>query len=85
MPNLLKQTVQQYLSRHSRLPSKIVVDPLALVALGLKKSVTPRFNGIPVECREIAPTPGTKAENLGIHLVVDKTKQTVIHLEAFDC
>jgi hypothetical protein len=29
-----------------------VIEPLALVALGLKQSVGPMWSGVPVECRD---------------------------------
>lgn len=43
--------VEKFQERHGRLPLKIVVAPVALVALGLKKSVSSTWNDIPVECR----------------------------------
>lgn len=43
--------VEKFQEKHDRLPLKIVVAPVALVALGLKKSVLPVWDGIPVECR----------------------------------
>ena len=43
--------LEKFQKRHSRLPDKIVVAPVALVALGLKKSVAPLWEGVPVECR----------------------------------
>ena len=48
---VLSQMVEKFREKHGRLPAKIVVAPVALVALGLKKSVAPLWNGIPVECR----------------------------------
>jgi hypothetical protein len=43
--------VRRFLAVHGRLPDKIVVAPVALVALGLKQSVAPVWEGVPVECR----------------------------------
>jgi hypothetical protein len=43
--------VEKFREKHQRLPAKIVVAPVALVALGLKSSVAPVWNGLPVECR----------------------------------
>lgn len=43
--------VEKFQEKHQRPPLRIVVAPVALVALGLKKSVSPVWEGIPVECR----------------------------------
>lgn len=43
--------VEQFRQKHGRLPDKIVVAPVALVTLGIKKSVAPSWDGVPVECR----------------------------------
>jgi hypothetical protein len=48
---LLSQMLEKFQRRHNFLPEKIVVAPVALVALGLKKSVAPLWEGVPVECR----------------------------------
>lgn len=48
---VLTQMVEKFQQRHGRPPLKIVVAPVALVALGLKQSLAPFWNGIPVECR----------------------------------
>lgn len=46
--------VEQFVSANQgRQPEKIIVEPLALVGLGLKHSIAPIWNGVPVECREI--------------------------------
>jgi hypothetical protein len=52
---LLTKLIQQYAKAHQgSLPIKIVVEPLALVALGLKQSVAPSWGGVPVECRDFS-------------------------------
>jgi hypothetical protein len=48
---VLTQMVAKFRERHDRLPARIVVAPVALIALGLKQSLTPVWDGIPVECR----------------------------------
>ena len=63
--------VEKFREKHGRPPVKIVVAPVALFALGLKKSVSPFWNGIPVECRlfknnEVAHRCVKEARNLGI-------------------
>lgn len=45
--------VEQFKASHQgKLPEKIVVEPLALVSLTLKKSIAPRWAGCPIECRD---------------------------------
>lgn len=54
MKKLLTKMVEQFREAHEGgVPDRIVVEPVALVALGIKRSVAPVWNGIPVECREI--------------------------------
>lgn len=48
---VLTGMVQKFSERHGRPPEKIVVAPVALVALGLRKSIAPVWNDVPVECR----------------------------------
>jgi len=50
---LLSQMVEQYQRRHNCLPKKIVLTPLAMTGLAVKRTVGPVWNGVPVECREI--------------------------------
>ena len=66
---MLTQLVNQFKDRHQRLPEKIVLHPLALAALAIKKSVAPMWNGIPVECREIKPSAKASTVRLGITVV----------------
>jgi hypothetical protein len=77
---LLSKLLEQFKAAHGgALPEKIVVEPVALVALGLKKSVAPMWQGVPVECREMSkeearkPGQGTR---LGV-LLDTKTDQIV--------
>ena len=82
---LLSQFVDQYQQRHHQLPKKIFVHPLALVALGVKRSVAPRWNGIAVECSEVLPESHGRNGGtcLGIYIKTTPKKQPV--LQAFDC
>lgn len=48
---VLSLMVETFRQKHGRLPEKIVVAPVALVALGIKRSVAPVWDGVPVECR----------------------------------
>lgn len=52
--SLLSKLINQFKQAHGgALPERIVVEPVALVALGAKKSIAPVWQGIKVECREI--------------------------------
>lgn len=77
--------VEQFQARHRRLPARIVVDPLALVALGLRRSVAPVWNGIPVECREVEPAPPKGAPTaLGVCVHVDPENPATAYLQGFE-
>lgn len=43
--------LENFQAKHGRKPEKIVVAPLALVSLSIKKTVAVSWDGIPVECR----------------------------------
>ncbi len=63
---VLTLLVNQFKTRHGgKTPKEIVVHPVALAALALKQSIAPRWNGIPVVCREVEPEK-IGGENLGI-------------------
>lgn len=49
--SILSLMVEEFQRKHGRLPDKIVVAPVALMALGIKKSLAPLWDGVPVECR----------------------------------
>lgn len=61
--------VGQYQARHGRLPSEIVVHPVALAALAVKQAVAPACNGIPVRCREVKPVPNPSAGKMGVTVI----------------
>lgn len=69
---VLSQMVDKFRQKHGHPPEKIVVAPVALVSLGLKKSVAPVWHGVPVVCRlfdeaEVASKhEKAKVRNLGI-------------------
>jgi hypothetical protein len=51
---LLTKMLAQFQEAHGgAMPLKIVVEPVALVALGIKKSAAQVWNGVPVTCREV--------------------------------
>ena len=82
---LLSQMVDQFRARHNRLPSRIVIDPLALVSLGLRRSVAPFWSGIPVECRDISPEPPKSTPTaLGVCVQVNPKNKAEAYLQAFD-
>jgi hypothetical protein len=67
---VLSQMVDQFRQRHQRPPDKVVLAPLACLALAVKQSLAPTWNGIPVECREIAEHEATKDRSLVKSLAV---------------
>jgi hypothetical protein len=82
---VLSQLVEQFRARHHKMPSRIVVDPLALVSLGLRRSIAPVWNGIPVECREINPAPlQSKPTALGVCVQTDPQDPKVSYLQGFE-
>jgi len=66
---VLSQLVQQYQQRRGRLPDEIVVHPVALAALAIKQSVAPKWNGVPVKCREVKPIAAPTGLKLGITVI----------------
>lgn len=75
--------VEQYQQRHKKLPEKIIVHPLALVSLGLRRSIAPVWNGIPVECREITQQDGKRGgTRLGVTVEAKRKEATLV---SFDC
>jgi hypothetical protein len=50
---LLTQFVNQFKARNGKSPTRIVIAPVAAVALALKRSLGPVWNGIPVEMRKV--------------------------------
>ena len=80
---ILSQMVEQYQQRHQCLPEKILVHPLALVALGIRRSVAPVWNGVRVECREVSPKEGKKGGRcLGVYLEARGRETSLV---SFDC
>lgn len=82
---VLTLMVRRFQEKHSRSPLKIVIAPVALVALGMKKSVAPTWNGVPVECRlfkesEVAPPKydRTKVKNLGIFVKENRGRMRLV-------
>jgi len=75
---VLTQMVEKFREKHGKLPARIVVAPVALVALGLKKSVAPVWEGIPVECRlfrkkeVVAAAGGVPVVSLGVFVKKEK-------------
>lgn len=50
-PKILSQMVEQFRQEHNQAPREIVVAPVALLALGIKQSVMPFWDNVPVKCR----------------------------------
>lgn len=72
--------VHQFSEAHGgKQPDLIVVEPLALVALGLKKSVGPVWQGVKVECREIEQEEVTKkGKGTLLGVLLDTAKNQVV-------
>jgi hypothetical protein len=62
--------VEQFRARHSRLPEKIVIAPLACLALAAKQSLAPVWEGIQIECRDIQETEATPERHLAKNLAI---------------
>lgn len=66
---ILVQMVQEFRKKHGALPTRITVTPMALSLLVLRKTFSPRCEGVPVEARlfdegEAVPN----GPNLGVFL-----------------
>lgn len=59
--NVLTEMLQQFQRKHQKLPQHIVVSPLALLALSLRKSIAQRWQQIPVVCRDLREDEVAKA------------------------
>lgn len=80
---LLSQMVGQFQKRHKRPPERIIIHPLALVALGIRRSVAPLWSGIRVSCEEIQPRKlAGEAKILGVYINTENREKP--HLQAFD-
>ncbi len=60
----------QFQHRHQRQPQKVVVVPLACLALALKDSLAPEWMGVPLVCREIKEEEATCDPHLARSLAV---------------
>jgi len=49
--SILSKLVDQFETKNGHKPKKIVVAPIALATLSIKRSIAPIWEGIPVECR----------------------------------
>jgi hypothetical protein len=68
---LLTRMIRQFAVRHGKNPKKIVIQPSALLALAVKRSVGPVWDGIPVECRDLVRDEAAEKEeaaNMGVFL-----------------
>ena len=69
---LLTKLVEQFHQKHRRYPSRIQVDPLALVILAYRRDMAPAWKGIPVYCAEIEiKKPQGEIDSLGVVLLDD--------------
>lgn len=70
---ILSQMLQQFQTRHRRLPSRIVVDPEAAVLLGARRSLAAFWNGVPVTCRKVDPKAKPDGPPRSLLVFVEKT------------
>lgn len=66
---ILTQLVNQFQERHQRLPDEIWIHPVALTVLALRRSVAPKWNGVPVKVVEVRETKKASTRILGITVV----------------
>jgi len=73
---ILSQMVDQFRARHNRKPEKIVIAPLACLALAVKQSLAPTWQGIAVECRDMEESEATAdrrlAKSLAVFIIPDQ-------------
>lgn len=53
--SLLQQIIRQFMAKHRRPPSAVILSPEALAALAAKGAAADRVGTIPVLCRQITP------------------------------
>lgn len=81
---VLSLMLEKFQEKHGRQPIKIVVAPVALVALGLKQSVGPIWNGTTVECRlftkeeVVSKQNGHEAVSLGVFVKERRRRMVLI-------
>jgi hypothetical protein len=75
--SVLSLMVEQFATRHQgRLPKQIVLTPLALLTLAIKRSVAPYWKGVSVVCREIEEDEATTTNGDSIAVFVKPEGQT---------
>jgi hypothetical protein len=79
---ILSQMLEQFRARHSRLPLKIVIAPLACLALAIKNSLAPTWQGVPVECRDIQESEATadraQVRSLAVFVIPEDSKARLV-------
>lgn len=78
--SLLTKLVNQFKASHQgQPPVEIVVEPVALVALGLKKSVAPMWQGVKVTCREMSKEEVRKpGQGTRLAVLLDTTSSQIV-------
>lgn len=66
---ILTQLVQQFQDRHQRLPDEIWIHPVALTVLALRRSVAPKWQGVPVKVVEFKKHKKASTRILGITVI----------------
>ena len=81
---ILTQFIDQFRAKHLRDPEQIVVTPLAMTLMALRRSIAPKWDNIPLCCREIELEEAVNdldARTLGIALDTEASEPTLV---AFD-
>jgi hypothetical protein len=81
---LLPQMVEQFVKLHGHLPEKIVIAPMAVLALAIKKSLAPRCVGVPIEMR-IPKDSEVVDKGKGTKLCVFVKKQGLLNYSLVSC
>jgi hypothetical protein len=78
--SVLSKMLKQFQEAHGgALPERIVVEPIALVALGAKKAAVPILSGVKVECREIEQKEVVKpGKGVRLGVVLDTKEQQIV-------
>lgn len=85
MTKILTLLLDQFRQKHRHDPKKVIVSPLAMAALSLRRSVAPVWSGLPVECHEFDETHIAQAADEAVCLGIDLyTAQNKCWLAACD-
>lgn len=74
----LSSALNQFKKRHNRVPQKVVVTPMALLVLAIKRNAATHWDGVPLVCRQIDEKEATdnvaEARSLGVVMMPQGTQ-----------